>query len=138
MSLPLTLPRSPPFSDSDVERMLRIAEQARKAPLDAYRNRDRDWPSAGGGMMRGHIQTYTSANGQDPYARPGMQGGDLPFDGGRGGPRRPPGDMGFMRNVTCFKCTQEGHLASHCPNPAVPGNRGGVERGKAGMPVERR
>lgn len=120
---------SPPFLEADVERMARQSEQAKQAPGDVYRNRDRDWPSHNN--HNNTVQSYTSMTSDDAYTRPGNQnnpGADAyNRQGMRGGPRMGMhGDGGgqpaFMAGVVCFKCTQPGHLASGCPNPAVPGN----------------
>lgn len=33
-----------------------------------------------------------------------------------------------LEGILCFRCDQYGHYASHCPNPAKPGDRGGLQR----------
>ncbi|CEH12541.1 related to cleavage and polyadenylation specificity factor [Ceraceosorus bombacis] len=60
---------------------------------------------------------------------------NAPQQGQQPGP--PPG--GFKRElseVLCFKCNEYGHFANMCPNAAVPGQRGGVERASAGRNKE--
>ncbi|KAF5355642.1 hypothetical protein D9756_003846 [Leucocoprinus leucothites] len=47
----------------------------------------------------------------------------------------PPGQLQVPQRrdpneVTCFKCGEKGHYANHCRNRNVPGNRGGMERGR--------
>lgn len=40
-------------------------------------------------------------------------------------------------NLATAQCGNKGHYASVCPNPAVPGARGGVERTAGGKLVVR-
>ena len=80
---------------------------------ELYRNRDRDWPGDSGGG-------YANHGGLNLAERGDAVSGDVVMDGGSGGRRPLPGRI--LKGITCFKCTQMGHLASQCPNPSVPGN----------------
>ena len=88
-----------------------------------------------------------AAPGAAPGAQPGYagnmprrpnnaygSGGAPPAQGG------PEGGRGWRKDlseVLCFKCNEYGHFANMCPNPAVPGNRGGMERGPGGQARQR-
>ncbi|ORY78020.1 hypothetical protein BCR35DRAFT_342403 [Leucosporidium creatinivorum] len=56
----------------------------------------------------------------------GRGGGGGGYGGGGGGyGDRPKRDVS---QIDCYRCGQKGHYANNCPNPNVPGNRGGNER----------
>ncbi|CAD6581563.1 MAG: RNA-binding component of cleavage and polyadenylation factor [Cyphobasidiales sp. Tagirdzhanova-0007] len=115
----------PSFIASEVER---LCTRSHERMGELYRNRDRDWPGDSGGG-------YANHGGLNLAERGDAVSGDVVMDGGSGGRRPLPGRI--LKGITCFKCTQMGHLASQCPNPSVPGNRGGLERGPGGRALER-
>ncbi|KAM0750548.1 hypothetical protein T439DRAFT_301456 [Meredithblackwellia eburnea MCA 4105] len=58
----------------------------------------------------------------------GGGGGWVDRSGGQGGGGGGGGQKKDLSGVLCYKCAQMGHFANMCPNAAVPGQRGGVER----------
>eukprot|EP00271_Cylindrocystis_brebissonii_P001575 TRINITY_DN11845_c0_g3_i2.p1 TRINITY_DN11845_c0_g3~~TRINITY_DN11845_c0_g3_i2.p1 ORF type:complete len:600 (-),score=87.47 TRINITY_DN11845_c0_g3_i2:707-2506(-) len=96
-------------------------------------------PQANGAGPRPAAQNGAAARGRGPQGRgrggpagggaaPGPQGGAArPNNHGGGGPPPPAGGQG-----TCFRCGQDGHWSSSCPNGAGAPPRDGAG-GAAGM-----
>ncbi|KAL1411195.1 RNA-binding component of cleavage and polyadenylation factor [Vanrija albida] len=82
----------------------------------------------------GSLQGWRAGGFLSGHARRGFQGGDGGGGGGGGGGGDDGGRRGGwvkdLSTILCYRCNQYGHFANACPNSAVPGDRGGLRRGR--------